>query len=300
MANVFALPSAGKSFTLSLIDFNNSFKSLLSSFYGPSLPTSADITMSGVATAPSSGMLYRSSIFNAFYVYDPTSVKGSSIGGNFTRVGIGNRNFESISTLVSNLNYIEQSEIVTTVGAGANYRAYLRTSNSNGFVDIGIPPASSLTTSMFINRQISNTHIQASSITGNELAPNILYNSTISFTGRTILYALSEGLVTVSPVANVVTLDLGIGTNFYLNLTSNISNVNITNANTSYVSSFVLFTSGDGTQRSITWPTSTTVKFPGNTIPTPTSTSGKLDMYIGVSNPVSLGTFLVQSGGQSY
>ena len=169
--NTFSTPTAGKSFTLSLNDFNNSLLSLFNNFYGPVPPSSSEITVAGVSTNPYAGMLYRSSIYNAFYAYDPTAKKGGGISSNYTRVGLGSRNFESITDLVANIAVIEQTELLTTVGSGANYRLYMKTSNTPSIVDVGIPPTSSLISSMFVARQVPNTAIAVNSITRHELAP---------------------------------------------------------------------------------------------------------------------------------
>ena len=140
ISNTFSTPQASKSFTLSLVDFNNSSLALWSNFYGPSVPTINNITIAGTPTTPYAGMLYRSSLTNAFYVYDPTNAKSGGVGGGFTRMGIGSRNFESITALVSNIATIEQAELVTTVGtSSANYRVYMKVNNSSSIVDIGVP-----------------------------------------------------------------------------------------------------------------------------------------------------------------
>src|SRR5687768_14708443 len=136
ISNTFSIPTAGKSFTLSLIDFNRNFLAIWSNFYGPSVPTSGNITIEGTVSNPYEGMLWRSSTLKALYIYDPTNTKGGNPGAGFTRVGVGHRNFESISSLVTGLGGIEQSELLTTVGEStANYRVYMKTNNSNNIVD---------------------------------------------------------------------------------------------------------------------------------------------------------------------
>jgi hypothetical protein len=195
ISNTFSLPSSGKSFTLSLVDFNNSFLSLWSNFYGPSVPNINNITIQGTATGPYEGMLYRSSVKGAFYVYDPTAAKGGSIGGGFTRVGIASRNYENITQLVANVSSIEQTELITTVGdSSANYRLYMKTNNSGGIVDVGLPAAASLISSMFVARQVPNTAIALESLTSAEMAPrsingdrlanNLIYQSSANVGGQ--------------------------------------------------------------------------------------------------------------------
>lgn len=181
VSNTFATPSAAKSFTLSRVDYNNSLEALFSNFYGPAYPTSLNITIVGTATTPYTGMLHRSSTTNTFHVYDPTNTKSGSLGGGFTRMGIGSRNFESITQLVSSLSTIEQAELLTTVGdSTANYRVYMKTNNSSGLVDIGVPAASSLVTSMFASRQVPNTALTAASVTQYELADGSVTTSKLA------------------------------------------------------------------------------------------------------------------------
>jgi hypothetical protein len=282
-SNTFSLPSAGKSFTLSRLDFNNSILSAWSSFYGPAVPTIGNITIEGTASAPYSGMLYRSSIHKALYVQDSTSIKGGGIGGGFTRVGITNRTFESITTLVANLAYIEQSELCTTVGdSSANYRVYMKTNNSNNIVDVGIPPSSSLATSMFVNRQIANTHLQLNTITGAELASNIIYTSGATMKGRILIDALAERTVSTAVSSNVLDIDVGLASMHRVNVTSNINSIKFSNTNTSMSWGVSVVFYADGT--AYNFNTNSNVAYPNSNTPiTLTSTAGRRDAISFVS-----------------
>jgi hypothetical protein len=293
ISNSFAVPAASRSFTLSLVDYNSSLTALFSNFYGPAVPTLNNITIQGVSTSPYEGMLYRSSITNSFYVYDPTNVKGGGIGGGFTRNGIGSRNFESITALTANLSLIEQSELLTTVGdSTANYRVYMKTNNSNGFVDIGIPPASSLTSGMFINRQIPNTALQLNTVTAAELSKDI------DLLGRTKVVNVVEPVVNVSISGGAVTLDLYYGSAFHTNLTAAITSVSVINANSTHGSSFVWFTTSDGVSHNITWDSST-YRWTSATPLTPTTGTGVVDIYSGYKVHF-LNKWLISSGGTNY
>lgn len=208
MPNTFAIPSAAKSFTLSQLDYNNSLQSIWSNFYGSAIPNSGDVTILGLASSPLTGSLYRSSVFNTFYVYDPSRAKGGSIGGGYTRQGIGTRNFESIANLVSNLASIEQGELLTTVGdSTANYRVYMKTSNSNSIVDIGVPAAGSLVTSMFSNRQISNVHIQSAIISQYELGASSVVEAKIASSAVTTTKIADSAVTEAKLGSSAVTAD---------------------------------------------------------------------------------------------
>ena len=69
---------------------------------------------------------------------------------------------------------------------------------------------------------------------------------------------------------------------FNVSLNSAITTLNITNYSASRAQAFTIFFTADGTQRSITWPAS--VKWAGNTAPTMTATSGKVDIVTFVTN----------------
>ena len=298
-SNTFSLPTAGKSFTLSLFDFNNSILATWSNFYGPNIPTSADVNVGGSAVTPYEGMLYRSSIFKAFYVYEPNQTKGSSLGGGFTRTGIGHRNFENIVSLVANTSYIEQGELVTTVGdSSANYRLYLRTTNSGAVVDVGIPPASSLTSGMFVTRQVPNTALQLNTVTQAELAPNIVYNSGFTSKGRMAIDSLAERSIVTTISGNLLTLDVGAASMHRVNVTSNINAISFSNTNTSmsWGVSVLFFANGNA----YNFKTNSNVMYPNSNTPvTLTSTAGRFDAIAFISPAGSVPVF-ASIGGQGY
>lgn len=87
--------------------------------------------------------------------------------------------------------------------------------------------------------------------------------------------------ITSSPTisSGSLSLNLSISSVFLVSLTSNISTITISNVNIVSGTSqgFSLILTGDGTQRTIIWPAS--IKWPGGSYPTPTSTNGKRDVY---------------------
>lgn len=93
--------------------------------------------------------------------------------------------------------------------------------------------------------------------------------------------SLSEVSGSISISSNTLTVDLSSGaTVFYVSLNANINTFSVTNVPAS-VSSFTLILTADGTPRSITWGGS--VKWPGATPPTLTSTNNKVDILSFVS-----------------
>lgn len=299
ISNTFSLPTAGKSFTLSLIDFNNSILATWSNFYGPNIPTSADVNINGSAVSPYEGMLYRSSVFKAFYVYDPNNAKGNSLGGGFTRTGLGARNFESITSLVANAAYIEQAELITTVGdSSANYRLYLKTTNAGAIVDVGVPPASSLTSGMFVTRQVPNTALQLNTVTGAELAPNIVYDSGLTAKGRVAIDSLTERSIATAISGNLLNFDVGAASIHRVNVTSHINAVSFSNSNSSMGWGISVFFYGNGT--AYNFKTNSNVMYPNSNTPvTLTSTAGRFDAVAFISPSGSV-PVIASVAGQGY
>ena len=108
-------------------------------------------------------MLFRSETTNALYISDSVHVKSSPVGGNFTRVGIGNRVENGIVALTGNVASYEIGELVATVSASGalsgNARLYLNVANNGtmaDFIDVGIPPTNgSVTNTMISSLQLS-------------------------------------------------------------------------------------------------------------------------------------------------
>src|SRR6056300_528650 len=144
-SNTYIEPTAGTSLNASRSQFNNSLRSLLTNFKSAATPSATNITASGVNIGNQDGMLFRSAATNALYISDSVHVKSAPVGGNFTRVGIGNRVENGIGALA------------------ANARLYLITDNSgamSGVKDMGIPPT---------NGSVVNTMIGIGAITADRM-----------------------------------------------------------------------------------------------------------------------------------
>ena len=186
-SNTYIEPTAGTSLNAARSQVNNSLRSLLTNFRSTSPPDTENITRSGVGAGEEDGMLYRSATTNALYVSDSVHVKSSPVGGNFTRVGIGNRVENGIVALAGNIASYEIGELVATPsasgGLSSNARLYLISSNSatmTSVVDVGIPPTNgSITDAMIGTRQISNTKLVASTISTHEIGSRAVANTQI-------------------------------------------------------------------------------------------------------------------------
>ena len=125
----------------------------------------------------------------------------------------------------------------------------------------------------------------------------ILFNNTntvgekaVTGTGNVVLAnspVIVQGEVTglietqTSPVitAGALALNCAVGNVFAIALNANITSITFSNVPASGKSiSLILSFTADGTARTITWPAS--VRWPGGTAPTPTSTNAKVDTYV--------------------
>lgn len=155
-SNTYIEPVAGTALNTARNQFNNSIRSILTNFRSPAAPVGVNLTASGSAIGAQDGMLYRSTTTNALYIADSNLVKSSPVGGNFTRVGLGNRVENGIVALAANAESYEIGELVATVSEdgviGANASLYLCVSNSltngstAGFLDVGAPSGYSIGT----------------------------------------------------------------------------------------------------------------------------------------------------------
>ena len=168
-SNTFIEPTAGTALNTARSQFNNSLRSLLSNFRSSSPPASANIVRSGDASGPDDGTLFHmaNNNVNALYISDSTTKKEAVLGGNFTRVGIGNRLENGVVAMMSNVTHYEIGELVATVsadvGLAGNARLYLNKSNNQtaaDFIDVGIPPT---------NGSVVNTMIAVGGVTGDRV-----------------------------------------------------------------------------------------------------------------------------------
>jgi hypothetical protein len=148
-SNAYIEPTAGTSLNTARVQQNNLFRSILTNFKSTATPTGVNLIASGVPIGEQDGMLFRSATTNALYISDTVHKKSSPVGGNFTRVGIGNRVENGIVSLGANATSYEIGELVATVSEdgllASNTRLYLCTSNSSSvnstssFIDVGLP-----------------------------------------------------------------------------------------------------------------------------------------------------------------
>ena len=181
-SNTYIEPTAGTSLNAARGQINNALRSLLTNFRSSAQPAALNLTASGAAIGEQDGMLYRhaNNNVNALYISDSATVKDAPVGGNFTRVGIGNRLENGVVAMMSNVTHYEIGELVATVSAdvslASNARLYLNKSNNNtpaDFIDVGIPPT---------NGSVVNTMIAIGGVTSDRV--NFAFNTVTSSPGN--------------------------------------------------------------------------------------------------------------------
>lgn len=131
-SNTYIEPTAGTSLGTARTNQNKNFRSLLTNFYSTTAPTSVNLTVDAVPLAIPNGMLFRHQTNGALYIADSVNQQGAPIGGNFTRVGIGNRVEANTNTLTTNASSYEIGELVATLDSG-NETVYLCKGTGSGF-----------------------------------------------------------------------------------------------------------------------------------------------------------------------
>lgn len=147
-----------------------------------------------------------------------------------------------------------------------------------------LPVASGANLTALNGTQITTGTVPAAQLTNAaRLASNNVYTSGNDFLTYT------ETKTAPAITANVLTVNLALGTHFTVALNAAITTLTISNpAATGRAGSFTLAFTADGTPRAISWPGS--VKWPSGVAPTMTSTNGKIDVF----------TFISYDGGTSW
>lgn len=141
ISNTYIEPTSNMSLNYARGIYNDSMRALLTNFKSASPPLN-QITIDGVASGVQDGMLYRSATTNALYIADTLNHKGGgSVGGTFTRWGIGARVEPTQAAIFTNIGSYEVGELVAAFDIG---KLYIRTSNTTSsftaaFTDVGAP-----------------------------------------------------------------------------------------------------------------------------------------------------------------
>ena len=214
-SNTYIEPTAASSLAISRAQMNDSIRSILANFKSDSAPTAVNLVADGAALGEQDGMLFRSSDTNALYISDTAGVKSSPVGGNFTRVGIGNRVENGILALASNVASYEIGELIATVSAdgvlSSNARLYLCSANSStmsDMVDIGITPGLSVDTGSNVTATAhtfttTNASVTASLVVGTDITAGGNINSTSDKRLKSNIHNIDNALTKVLSMRGV-------------------------------------------------------------------------------------------------
>jgi hypothetical protein len=221
-SNTYIEPVAGSALNIARIDVNRSLRAILTNFKSTARPVSVNLVAGGGNIGEQDGMFFRSETTNALYISDSNQVKSSPVGGNFTRVGIGNRVENGIVALGANATSYEIGELVATVsqdgGLSANARLYLCVSNTltanstAGFLDVGSPLGYSIGTNdnvTFTGQSVSAIRFLATSNVGiNRTSPatTLDVNGDVTITDR-IIHSGDTNTQIRFPAADTVTIE---------------------------------------------------------------------------------------------
>jgi hypothetical protein len=196
--------------------------------------------------------------------------------------------------------------------AGAYIDSPITVTRSTGAISFGstinnvtlTPPATAATLTL-----ANNSSLVTSGAFSTTLTSTAATNVTLPTTGTLATLAGAETLTnkvmgnysesTAAPTisGNALTLDLATTNIFNVALNADVTTLTFSNVAGSGATSLTLVLTADGTPRTITWPGS--VKWPGGTGPTLTSTNGKRDVLTFVTLDGGT-TWLASVGGQDY
>lgn len=141
VSNTYIEPTSGTTLNLARQQFNDSMRAVLTNFKGPNIPTSLKAD-DALFTDQQDGMLFRSTVTNALYIYDTANKQANNIGGSFTRFGIGPRvetTYANFSARANLTNFYETGETVVTLDTGRLYIKKGTIGNISSFADVGNP-----------------------------------------------------------------------------------------------------------------------------------------------------------------
>jgi hypothetical protein len=205
--NTYIEPTAGTSLNSARLQQNDNFRTLLTNFAGATAPTSSNLTVDGASLTVPDGLLYRDTTTGTLFITDSINKKGSYVGGNFTRWGIGTRVVNTIADVYNNRTKYEQGEFVGSLDTGY---LYFRTSNTDAntsFVQIGA--VSAYTVDAQSNVTFTGQRIEASRVYATN---NVMLGTTApAYSLHIVGTGYISGNVTLGANATVAN-KLGVGT----------------------------------------------------------------------------------------
>ena len=109
--------------------------------------------------------------------------------------------------------------------------------------------------------------------------------TTVTIAAASSIKGVKETYTSVTPASGVVTVDLNTTTVALLTLNASVTSFTISNLTAGKVNSFTIITIPNGGVYTITWTfSSVSVKWPGGTAPTLTTTNAKFDIFSFIYN----------------
>jgi hypothetical protein len=222
-----------------------------------------------------------------------TSVNAGTVGGNSASDLRGYSNTTAATAYSNAVSYANTISGTAYSNAVSYAVSIAGTAYSNAVAAIAVSTANATTYILGGGSVTTNTftvgtaayHVANGNFGVGTSAPGYTLdvNGTANISGAIRLgQAIVENYAAPSISSNTLTVDLSTATVFNVSLNSAITTLSITNYSVSRAQAFTIFFTADGTQRSITWPAS--MKWAGNTAPTMTATSGKVDIVTFVTN----------------
>ena len=192
----FTLPPVSAAIATARVSYNNALYAVLAAFNSSnSKPTSSNITVEDVATAPPEGMLWWNTLTKKLYINNPRAT--SSPYTPFSRLGIALSFEANVAQITANIGQYEMGELVAVINntaGSSNNRVYLISDSNKTLVDLGLPFANSVTAAIIADGSVTTAKIADYSITTDKLA-NLSVNTAKLASGSVTTAKIADGAV---------------------------------------------------------------------------------------------------------
>ena len=195
----FTLPPVSAAIATARVNFNDSLFSVLAQFATSNTkPTSTNITVEDVLTAPPEGMIWWNNLTKKLYVNNPNAT-GSPYTP-FSRVGIATGIEANVAQITANIGQYEMGELVAVINntaGSSNNRVYLISDSNKTLVDLGLPFANSVTAAIMADGSVTTVKIADYAVTTDKIA-NLSVNVAKLASGSVTTVKIADGAVTDS------------------------------------------------------------------------------------------------------
>lgn len=192
----FTLPPVSAAIATSRVNFNDSLFSQLAQFATSNTkPTSSNITVEDVATAPPEGMLWWNKLTKKLYINNPNA--SASPYTPFSRIGIAMGIEANVAQITANIGQYEMGELVAVINntaGSSNNRVYLVSDSNKTLIDLGLPFANSVTATIIADGSVTIAKLADYSVTTDKIA-NLSVNTAKLASGSVTNAKLADGAV---------------------------------------------------------------------------------------------------------